>query len=299
MTNSRKNIIVALLIAHISITVYACSTPVFLYALDRWPPAPYRAVIVKDGALTAKEQSALTTLKSAAEFNGGNLNIIIRQFNSAKLIQSSFATAITNINRPVKNARLYIFYPAVMDLKNHLWSSPLDTKNVNKIINSPFRKKLAEELLRGNAGVFVIVESNNTASNKITELFLEKNLRLLEKEAELSAQNPLKQDDLAKGTAIPVKITYKIIKISQKGADDVIVSSFMKIDPELQKIKNETMVFAVYGQGRALPPMIGNSITKENIQHISTFLSGACSCEVKDMNPGFDLLMNVDWRNRM
>jgi hypothetical protein len=270
-----------------------------MYALNRWPPAPYQAIIIKDGTLNSKEQAALTKLKNSAEFNGGNLNIIIRQFNSAKLSESSFAAAITDITRPVKDAQLYLFYPTVMEAKNHFWSGTLNTENVNKIINSPFRKKLADYLLRGNAGVFVILESDNDTTNNVTEVFLEKNLRKLEKEAALTAQKPITKDDHAyKGTAIPAKITYKTIKLPQNSTDDILVSSFINIAPELQKIKNQVMIFAVFGQGRALPPMIGKSITEENIKYISSFLTGECSCEVKDMNPGFDLLMNINWHNQ-
>ena len=49
---------------------------------------------------------------------------------------------------------------------------------------------------------------------------------------------------------------------------------------------------------QALPPrgvvlhaLVGRGITPENIEDAHTFITGACSCVVKEQNPGFDLLL--------
>jgi hypothetical protein len=57
------------------------------------------------------------------------------------------------------------------------------------------------------------------------------------------------------------------------------------------------MVFPVFGRGRALLPLVGAGITEANITAAAGFLTGACSCEVKALNPGFDLLLPADWDN--
>ena len=31
------------------------------------------------------------------------------------------------------------------------------------------------------------------------------------------------------------------------------------------------------------------------MEDLTLFLSGACSCQVKEQNPGFDLLLSADW----
>lgn len=41
--------------------------------------------------------------------------------------------------------------------------------------------------------------------------------------------------------------------------------------------------------------MIGAGITADNIQEYAEFLVSACSCEIKEQNPGFDLLLAADW----
>jgi hypothetical protein len=57
------------------------------------------------------------------------------------------------------------------------------------------------------------------------------------------------------------------------------------------------MVFPVFGRGRALFPLVGAGITPKNIRDAAEFLAGPCSCEVKEQNPGFDLLLKADWRD--
>ena len=51
----------------------------------------------------------------------------------------------------------------------------------------------------------------------------------------------------------------------------------------------------VYGRGRALPPYIGKGIVYDNLVEVADFITSACSCTVKDQNPGVDLLMSFDW----
>jgi hypothetical protein len=58
---------------------------------------------------------------------------------------------------------------------------------------------------------------------------------------------------------------------------------------------NEPLVFPVFGRGRSLLPLVGAGITPENIRGSARFLAGACSCQVKEQNPGFDLLVAANW----
>ena len=55
------------------------------------------------------------------------------------------------------------------------------------------------------------------------------------------------------------------------------------------------MLFPVFGRGRALPPAIGEEIRSEALEAMAGFLTGPCSCQVKEMNPGYDLLLAANW----
>ena len=45
--------------------------------------------------------------------------------------------------------------------------------------------------------------------------------------------------------------------------------------------------------------LVGKGIQNENIDEACTFLTGPCSCQVKELNPGVDLLMAVDWEEEV
>jgi hypothetical protein len=51
----------------------------------------------------------------------------------------------------------------------------------------------------------------------------------------------------------------------------------------------------VFGRGRVLYALAGRGINADNIREACEFLVGPCSCQVKEMNPGVDLLMDVAW----
>ena len=55
----------------------------------------------------------------------------------------------------------------------------------------------------------------------------------------------------------------------------------------------------VFGQGRVLGAWTGETMDVEGIEEESFFLTGACSCEVKAQNPGWDLLLDVDWEKAL
>ena len=59
------------------------------------------------------------------------------------------------------------------------------------------------------------------------------------------------------------------------------------------------MAFPVIGRGRVLYALVGKGIFRDTIAMASRFVVGPCSCQVKDQNPGFDLLLAVDWDEKL
>jgi hypothetical protein len=51
----------------------------------------------------------------------------------------------------------------------------------------------------------------------------------------------------------------------------------------------------IYGRGRALFSCLGDGIHRDNLIQDIDFVTGACSCTVKEQNPGVDLLMRYNW----
>jgi len=64
--------------------------------------------------------------------------------------------------------------------------------------------------------------------------------------------------------------------------------------PNNDKIR-QPIAFPIFGRGRVLCALVGDEIKKENVEEICYFLVGGCSCQVKEANPGWDLLLSADW----
>jgi hypothetical protein len=106
-----------------------------------------------------------------------------------------------------------------------------------------------------------------------------------------------KADDKPEQAGEP-KQTVGLIRIARNDPQEQwLLRMLMASEPELEKYADEPMVFVVYGRGRALPAYIGAGITRENLLDCLYFISGACSCTVKEQNPGVDLLVRYDWEN--
>jgi hypothetical protein len=73
------------------------------------------------------------------------------------------------------------------------------------------------------------------------------------------------------------------------------IQMLLNSDPELKKYLNEPMVFPVYGRGRVLYALVGEGISKTNIEEAAMFITGPCGCQIKMLNPGVDLLLQANW----
>ncbi len=77
--------------------------------------------------------------------------------------------------------------------------------------------------------------------------------------------------------------------------EQVLVNLFSTRTTPQFGTKEETLVVPVFGRGRALEVIPAGDLSEGLIGDLTMFLCGACSCQVKDLNPGFDLLLKQDW----
>lgn len=59
------------------------------------------------------------------------------------------------------------------------------------------------------------------------------------------------------------------------------------------------VVVPVAGRGRAIEVLAGETLIPSVYSNVCGFLLGPCSCEIKEQNPGFDLLISADWIGRI
>ncbi len=76
--------------------------------------------------------------------------------------------------------------------------------------------------------------------------------------------------------------------------EEFLVSLFRGFEPAAEK-DGQPLVVPVFGRGRALEVIPARQLDAGMIGDLTRYLCGACSCQVKERNPGFDLLLQADW----
>ena len=267
----------------------ACNVPVFRYALERWPPDAYEITVFHREPLTTNQAALVEALeKTAFDLLA---NITVERVNLAGRMSEPMQTlwkAQTNAPLPWMVAR----YPGSLEASEPVWAGPLATETVRTLVDSPARRELVRRLTKGDAAVWLLLEHGGRARNDAVARLLETESRSLEKSLKLPEPAP---DDPPARTELPLKIAFSTVRVSRAdAAERMLVNMLLHVDSDFAA-RTEPMVFAVIGRGRAMPPLTGRQLSAEILGQVADFLVSACSCEVKSMNPGFDLLLAADW----
>lgn len=274
----------------LAVLAWACNVPVFRYALERWEADPYDMIVFHRDPLTPEQLAAYQTLERAGE--DGLINLRVSLVNLATALPPARAAIWreqTNATLPWLVAR----YPRKSRIETPAWTGPLQRENVSRLLESPARSELAKRILGGDSVVWLLLESGVAKADEETAASLERELGQLEKSLVLPKPAP---DDPPMSSELPLKILFSTLRVSRSDpAEQVLVPLLLRSRPDLAE-KKEPVLFPIFGRGRVMPPAVGAEIRPEALREMGEFLTGACSCEVKEMNPGFDLLLKANWR---
>jgi len=167
----------------------------------------------------------------------------------------------------------------------------LTPATLRALTDSPKRKQLAESLINGESVVWIFVPSGNSRKD-------EQARALIQRELDLALSALLKRPFLALSGSAERELSYgfPILTLSRTDPEErFFLDTLLNSESDLHEYENEPMVFPVFGRGRVLGCLFGEFITGKNIQGAVSFLAGSCSCEIKSLNPGMDLLIAALW----
>jgi hypothetical protein len=273
----------------------ACSVPVFRYALEHWASDPYQALVLHRGPLPETGQDLVRQLRlgSAGGAAGANLEL-----KTADLAGGDPATLELWRQAGSPDAPwLVIHPPRSKQPQAPLFSAPLNAETLGAVLDSPARREIVRRLGEGESAVWVFLESGDKSQDDAAMQLLETRLAYLATVLELPA---LDAQDIKNGlVSVPddgLKLAFSTLRIARGDpAERVFVPMLLATEVDLAKLR-EPMVFPVFGQARVLYALVGKGIRHETIDRAASFLIGSCSCQVKEQNPGADLLMTVDWK---
>lgn len=266
------------------IPALSCSTPVFRYALERWPAFLYTVEVIHIGNLNDEQNQAFKLLK---ETLAGNISTNLRVVETTVTEQHNISEKELPLIR--------LFYPVESNNPGVLWQGALTKENVNKIVDSPARREIVRRIQKGDAITWILLESADDYQNDLASKILDDELKVLSEELKLSSTatnadgEPLEIDIVNKG------VHFTMLKVSRSDpAEEIFVKMLLGTEPDLPFIKSP-LAFPVFGRGRVLFALVGRGIKEKLIEETCNSVIGWCSCTIKEDNPGSDLLFSADW----
>jgi len=237
-------------------TAWACNVPVFRYALERWPPEAHLITVTADHAAAATSGDAI--------------------YHSNIWVEA----APTNQTHAVR-----IMGPAPLEAA--WYEGPWEAEILTRIVDSPLRRQIAHE--HQAAAVMAATNAAVMAILKSTLEDVEKSFVLPEEDLDFDDGNPE-----AATARVPLRVKFSLHRVSRDAAAETFfVKQITGIDASFAD-PDKPLVAFVFGQGRMIP-LPADAISPNNIMDLCGFLCSACSCQVKALNPGIDLLFTANW----
>jgi hypothetical protein len=268
----------------------ACQVPVFRYALERWQPQPFAVYLFYRGPL---DGDALTAKHSLEEST---------RLANVQLHPTDLAESTDDDLQNLYKAQHDVPLPCVIvqgigqDQKVHtLWAGPLASDEVRQLADSPLRRTIRDKLLAGESAAWVFVDGGDAQQDDAAFHLLQNRLKTLEANIAVPVPDPYAGAGQNVLTDLPLKLSFPILRVSRNDpAEKMFLLLLFGGSPELVDSK-EPVVVPVFGRGRALATLCGKEINADGIDEIAMFLGGECSCQVKELNPGYDIIMAADW----
>jgi hypothetical protein len=272
---------------------FGCTIPVFRYALEKWELTTHEIVVFHRGALPADVGATIkawskTPLKVNADFTLVDLDSTV----DAKM-QKLWAKE----GKDAKTPWILVRYPIPRQEALILWAGPCTKDNLLAVLDSPKRQEIAGHLKKGVSSVFVLLTSGDEKADKAVHEMALKELQSLEKKIKLPEQS---KDGPQMKLPLPLKVVLPIVVVDRSRPEEAaFVKMLLATEEDLEKAKGP-ILFPIFGRGRVLGslanlPDRGDELNEKQIMDVTKFLCRECSCQVKELNPGVDMLLAINW----
>jgi hypothetical protein len=280
--------LVVLLLGLASTEARACSIPVFRYALERWAPSPYEVYVFHRGPLDAGAVRRAGQLKQST----ASANFTLTLADVSGKLRPQMDRVWRQSGRPEALPRVVVFFPDEDDNASPAWSGPLDEPSVRRLLDSPLRRRLVSLLTGGESVVWLLLTSGDRKADDEAGRMLQRELARLQDVLKLPEQAGA---DPELRSSVPLRVSFPVVRLAREQVEEAfLVSTLLASEEGLVKAAGP-IVFPIFGRGRVLMALHGEQLVPTHIERWASFLCGACSCRVKEGNPGVDLLIGANW----
>lgn len=280
-------------------SVLACNIPVFRYALERWRPDAYEIVVFHDAPLLPDQERQVALLETVSVTSGGPANAEIRRARTTENTDKYLTELWREVQGQKGVALPYLVVRAKLARGRMVscWQGMLDSVERAGLLDSPVRQELSKRLLAGDSVVWLLLKSSDKSQWQAARDLLAKEFASLTATLTLPDGIGLPGSELH--SEVPLLLKFSVLELDSSDEKEAFLVNMLTGIHAPAFAAGEPMLIPVFGRGRALEVIPGSQTDADLIRNLTLFLCGACSCQVKEKNPGFDLLLSVDWNKQL
>jgi hypothetical protein len=270
----------------------------------RWEAAPYEIYYFHEDAVDEAAAAFHTTIRDRSKSEQQPANLFLATVDVKA--DPELKTVPPDVRKwwQAQEEKKTPSYLVVTPYGLPIHHGELDAAILETMVDSPARQAMVKQLSEGHAGVMVLVTGSDDKANAEAEKLIQEFVAdIANGKIELYTPPPQgffappRQGEVEEEPEVP-KIAVGFVKVDRSDEKEKwLVESLLSMEEDLKddEFADKPMTFMVFGRGRALPPCVGKGVNRDNLLDCVDFVTGACSCTVKDQNPGMDLLIATDW----
>ena len=251
----------------------ACTVPVFRYALDHWNGDDFVLEVPSERLALIEKEGWLQPFLDSPELN----------------------LRIVGIEVARSTARLVSFGGPRVEPKI-VWEGELDEPSFMHIVDSPARQAVFKRILEGQSAVWVVVGPEGEERRELNER-LERRLSYLEDVSMLPVHDPFDPESKI-GPGPEIGIGFSTLLIDPAEASEKAFVRMLKGGSPAEQ-REDVFAAVMFGRGRVLGVWNASELDDPGIDEVSLYLLGACSCQVKAQNPGWDVVAKMFWQKAL
>ncbi len=273
----------------------ACAIPVFRYALEHWQSDLFEADVFHRGPLSAADRTVVSALEDRSLVNGGSVNLEVVPCDVDGVLADDLQQVWSGLDDPPL-PYLVVRAPGGRGGSPIVWKGLLaDVPSTWG--DSSVEREVQRRILAGDAIVWVVLTGEDAAVAEQLAKTIEDAFPALVENIPLPPGIGLPGSQLL--SSIPLEIRFSVLTIARNEAADTWLRRSALAMSREAVADRETLVLPIFGRGRALASLKPTEVDADSLEELSRFLCGACSCQAKELNPGFDLLLSIHWDEQL
>jgi len=250
-----------------------CDVPVHRYILVRWEREDYRAYYFYKTDEEKADREVNEFLADASGGFGRRVNLAFRALDVDKLTNNAAAEEDRKVWKEHASQKLP-FHLVLTPRGTPLFRGRLDLPAARAMIQSPVRTEIARQLCEGKGGVLLLLAGDDQKESQNVQ----KDVRWVLERA--------KEEQ---------KLDVGFLRLAVKAPREEWLIRSLLAAADLRPESKQPVLFGICGRARVLTFLAGREITRRGIIECVRTMNGDCSCELKEANPGVDLLTDWDW----